>query len=135
MGNFELLDFNKRIGLNTSLDDVSVEICRYYDLGTFVSNELITIGYEDYNYYLTTSKGKFCVKIFNNGRTKEDIDNYLERIKAVANSEISSPEPLKINNDVMFSLDYLGNHYSICVFEYISGKTIFNCNKILKKVL
>ena len=54
MDKFELQDFNKRIGLNTKLDNISSEICKSYDLGNFISNELITIGYEDYNYYLTT---------------------------------------------------------------------------------
>ena len=64
MNTFELQDFNKRIGLNTDLKNISEQICNKYNLGNFVSNELITIGYEDYNYYLTTSKGKYCVKIF-----------------------------------------------------------------------
>lgn len=73
MDKFELQDFNKRIGLNTKLDNISSEICKSYDLGNFISNELITIGYEDYNYYLTTSKGKYCVKIFSKERTREDV--------------------------------------------------------------
>lgn len=73
MDKFELQDFNKRIELNTDLKNVSVQICNNYDLGDFVSNELIEIGYEDYNYYLTTSKGKYCVKIFSKARSVEDI--------------------------------------------------------------
>ena len=73
MEKFELQDFNKRIELNTDLKNISVQICNYYDLGVFISNELIEIGYEDYNYYLTTSKGKYCVKIFSKIRTSEDI--------------------------------------------------------------
>lgn len=125
MDMFELQDFNKRIGLNTDLKNISEQICESYNLGDFISNELITIGYEDYNYYLTTSKGKFCVKIFSKIRTEEDIKNYLDRIRAVANSEICSPKPLIINDDITLSLDYEGNHYDICVFEYIDGKNYF----------
>lgn len=94
-------------------------------MGDFVSNELITIGYEDYNYYLTTSKGKYCVKIFSKIRSEEDIKNYLARIRAVANSDVSSPKPLLINDDIYLSLDYENNHYDICVFEYINGKNYF----------
>ena len=63
MDYFELQDFNKRIGLNTKLDNISKEICNIYNLGNFISNDLITIGYEDYNYILTSSQGKYCVKI------------------------------------------------------------------------
>lgn len=49
MDTFELQDFNKRIGLNTDLKNISQKICESYNLGEFISNELITIGYEDYN--------------------------------------------------------------------------------------
>lgn len=125
MDKFELQDFNKRIELNTDLKNISEQICNYYDLGEFISNELITIGYEDYNYYLTTSKGNYCVKIFSKIRTPEDIKNYLDRIRAVANSEISSPKPLVVDGDISLSLYYENNHYDICVFEYVSGKNYF----------
>lgn len=133
MDKFELQDFNKRIGLNTKLDNISSEICKNYDLGNFISNELITIGYEDYNYYLTTSIGKYCVKIFSKKRTKEDVNNYLERIRAVANSQVNAPKPLKINNDIVLELDYENNHYDICVFEYIDGKNYFELNQKASK--
>lgn len=133
MDTFELQDFNKRIGLNTDLKNISEQICIQYNLGGFVSNELITIGYEDYNYYLTTTKGKFCVKIFSNIRTRQDIVNYLERIRAVANSPINAPKPLKINNDIVLELDYENNHYDICVFEYIDGKNYFELSQKASK--
>ena len=129
MDSFELKDFNKRIKLNTDLKNISKAICDEYELGDFVSNELIEIGYEDYNYYLTTSKGKYCVKIFSKIRTNEDIKNYLDRIRAVAKSEISSPKPLLLNDDIVFELDYENNHYDICVFEYIDGKNYFEINE------
>lgn len=125
MDSFELKEFNKRINLNTDLKNISKQICIQYDLGEFVSNELITIGYEDYNYYLTTSKGKYCVKIFNKERTKDDIKNYLDRIRAIANSEINSPKPLIVNNDIVLPLNYDNNYYDICVFEYINGKNYY----------
>lgn len=133
MDTFELQDFNKRIGLNTDLKNISEQICSQYNLGGFISNELITIGYEDYNYYLTTTKGKYCVKIFNNIRTRQDIVNYLERIRVVANSQINAPKPLKINNDIVLELDYKKNHYDICVFEYIDGKNYFELNQKASK--
>ena len=125
MDTFELQDFNKRIGLNTDLKNISLEICKRYDLGDFISNELIEIGYEDYNYYLTTSRDKYCVKIFSKTRTSEDVNNYLERIRAVANSHINSPKPLLINGDINLSLEYQQNNYEICVFEFIDGKNFF----------
>ena len=125
MNKFELQDFNKRIELNTDLENISREICKAYDLGDYVFDELITIGYEDYNYYLTTSKGKYCVKIFNKARTKEDVKNYLARIRAVANSKVNAPKPLLVNGDISLNINYQENSYDICVFEFVDGKNYF----------
>lgn len=125
MDKFELKDFNKRINLNTALENISELICRNYSLGKFISNELVTIGYEDYNYRLTTVNGKYFVKIFNKGRTSQDIKNYLARIRAVAKSKICFPKPLLFNGDITLPLDYAENHYDICVFEYICGKNYY----------
>lgn len=125
MDNFELQDFNKRIGMNTTLDNISKEICKKYNLGDFITNDLITIGYEDYNYILTSYQGKYCVKIFNKERTGDDLYNYLDRIRVISNSDIKAPKPLKLDNDICYNLCYENNNYNICVFEYIDGKNFF----------
>lgn len=125
MDYFELQDFNKRIGLNTKLDNISKEICNIYNLGNFISNDLITIGYEDYNYILTSSQGKYCVKIFNKERNKKNLNNYLERIRIISDSDVKSPKPLKVNGNINYCLNYENNDYNICVFQYIDGKNFF----------
>ena len=43
-----------------------------YKLGDYISDSIITVGYEDFNYRLETSKGKYCVKIFNRQRSDEE---------------------------------------------------------------
>jgi len=135
MEKFELQDFNKRIELNTDLENISKEICKNYDLGDFISNELITIGYEDYNFYLTTAKGKYCVKIFSKSRTGSEIENYLERIRVVANSKVNAPKPLLVNGDIHLSLNYQQNTYKICVFEFINGKNFFQLGTISNEAI
>lgn len=37
---------NYKILINTDLKNISEQICSQYNLGGFISNELITIGYE-----------------------------------------------------------------------------------------
>lgn len=125
MDDFELQDFNKRIGLNTKLDNISKEISNIYKLGDFISNDLITIGYEDYNYVLTTSKGRYCVKIFNKERNKKNLNNYLDRIRIISESDVQSPKPLKFNGNIYCCLKYKKNEYNICIFQYIEGKSFF----------
>ncbi len=98
-------------------------------MGDFVLNKLITVGYEDYNYYLATSESVYCVKIFNHARTREDIDNYLKRLRAIAESKVNAPAILSVGGDICFSLDYENNHYDICVFECINGKSFFELGR------
>ena len=129
MAQYELHDFGKRINLNTDLKNISEEICKNYNLGTYISNEVIATGYEDYNYVLDTTKGKYCVKIFNKNRTQKDINDYLDRIRIVAKTETNAPKPLFIDGDILLSLNYEQNHYDICVFEFIDGKSLFEMKK------
>ena len=91
MAQYELHDFGKRINLNTDLKNISEEICKNYNLGTYISNEVIATGYEDYNYVLDTTKGKYCVKIFNKNRTQKDLNDYLDRIRIVAKTGTNAP--------------------------------------------
>ncbi|MDO4742278.1 MAG: phosphotransferase [Candidatus Saccharibacteria bacterium] len=121
--------FDERIGLNTNLEDISKQICIKYRLGQFVSNKLIKIGYEDYSYVLTASGGRYCVKIFNRAKSKQEINGYLDTIKKVATSKLRTPRPLFIENDILFHLTYKNVSYNICVFEYIDGQTYFELGR------
>ena len=71
--------FYKRIGYKGELSDISQIICKDFNLGKFVSDELITIGYEDFNFNLETTNGKYFVKVFSNFRTDEDCKQYVGR--------------------------------------------------------
>lgn len=72
-------EFEVRIGLDFPLEHLSKEICEVYNLGQFVSNKLIEIGYEDYNFILQTSMGKYVVKVFSNERSDTDAQNLVNR--------------------------------------------------------
>ena len=124
-------EFNARIGLNTDISNVSKVICEKYNLGEFISNTLIPVGYEDFNYCLETTNGKYFVKIFNKIRKNEDINGYLDRIRKVYKSNVSAPKPLLINDDITLSFDYNDNHYDLCVYEYINGKNFFELGTTL----
>ena len=128
-------DFGKRIGLNTDLSNISRIICERYGLGEFISNKVITVGYEDYNYCLETSNGKYCVKIFSKSRTKDEINNYLDRIRAVSKSNVSAPKLFLTGDDVFLSFDYNDNHYDLVVFEYINGKDFFEIGNVSSDVI
>lgn len=123
-------DFYERINLNTKLEDLSKMLCKKYELGEYVSDQLILVGYEDFNYILTTSTGKYCVKVFNKERTDNDVSNYIDRIELASTLDINTPKVYKVNDKSLQSLEINGNQYKLCVFEYIDGKSFYDLNEI-----
>jgi len=117
-------DYYNRIDLNTDLSNISKEICKKYDLGNYISDKIIEIGYEDFNYILTSSKNKFFVKILYNGRDKNETNDYLNRLEQVRKSEIAFPKLLYSNNNALYELQIDNVLYRIFVFEYINGKNL-----------
>ena len=56
-------EFKKRINLSVPLKYVSNLVLSQYSLGEFVSNRTIYLGYGDFSFALTTTTGKYLVKI------------------------------------------------------------------------
>ena len=119
-------EFKDRINLNTDLNIISKQICRNYDLGEYISDTIITVGYEDFNYILETTKGKYCVKIFNKERTDEDCKYYIDRIELASEIDINTPKLYKTNSESECIVEVNGIKYRLCVFEYINGSSFFD---------
>ena len=123
-------EFYDRINLNTNLENISKEICKKYNLDDYISDELILVGYEDFNYILNTTKGKYCVKIFNKKRTNKDVNNYIDRIELASTLNINTPKVYRIKNNCLQIIDINNNQYRLCVFEYVNGKSFYDLNEI-----
>ena len=119
-------EFKDGINLNTDLNIISKQICRNYDLGEYISDTIITVGYEDFNYILETTKGKYCVKIFNKERTDEDCKNYIDRIELASEIDINTPKLYKANSESECIVEVNGIKFRLCVFEYINGSSFFD---------
>ena len=119
-------EFKDRINLNIDLNIISKQICKDYDLGEYISDTIITVGYEDFNYILETTKGKYCVKVFNKERTDEDCKNYIDRIELASETDINTPKLYKVNNESECIVEVDEIKYRLCVFEYINGSSFFD---------
>lgn len=125
----EIKNLYNRIGINSDIDSISRIICENYQLGDFKSYELIPIGYEDFNFFLFTTTGKYCVKIFSKRRSAENVINYLDRISAVSKSDVRSPKPLTNHGNISLSVNCNQLHYDICVFECIAGENYYELHE------
>lgn len=110
-------EFKDRINLNTDLNIISNQICRNYNLGEYISDTIITVGYEYFNYILETTKGKYCVKVFNKERTDEDCKNYIDRIELASEIDINTPKLYKSNNESKKGLEFSDNNFWNGIFE------------------
>lgn len=119
-------EFKDRINLNTDISVISKQICEKYKFGNYISDTIITVGYEDFNYILETTKGKYCVKIFNKERTDSDCKKYVDRIELASNIEINTPKLYKFNGKSQCDIEIDNTKYRLCVFEYIDGESFYD---------
>ena len=125
-----LEEFYDIINLKSELSDLSKVICEKYNLGQYISEKLILVGYEDFNFILTTSIGKFCVKIFNKDRTYEDVKKYIDRIELANSININTPKVYNCDNGILCEIVLNNTKFRLCVFQYIDGKSFYDLNEI-----
>ena len=133
-------EFYGRIDLKSDLSELSKLICKKYNLGKYISDEVILVGYEDFNFILATENGKYCIKIFNKERTSSDVKMYIDRIELANTLDINTPKVYKCNNDILCEISLDNVTFRLCVFEYVDGKSFYDLNEIpteeeIKKLL
>lgn len=124
-------EYFDRINLNTDLSNISKIICDNYKLGNYVSDKIVEIGYEDFNYILTTDENKYFIKILYDGRDENESNDYLERLKSVCETEVAFPKLLNVDGNYLFKITIENVTYRIFVFEYIDGSNLFELNQEL----
>ncbi len=117
--------FWKRINFKGKLDDISQIVCKEYSLGNLISNKIVFIGYEDFNYILHTDQGKFFVKVFANFRSQDECKRYIEVMTVAVKSKVSTPKIYKSKQGSMCTIKQDNNLLNLCVLEYIDGNSLF----------
>ncbi|MGN0961454.1 MAG: phosphotransferase, partial [Christensenellales bacterium] len=124
-------EFESRINLNIPLEHLSQMVCNEYNLGDFVDNQLIEIGYEDYNYILTTKNGKYVVKVFSNERTDNNAQELAERAYVAYENGVSCPKIHKTKDDKCLLVLSLKNvQFRLLVMDYINGKDFLSLKEL-----
>jgi homoserine kinase type II len=124
-------NFEKRIDLNFPLKEISEIVCKKYNLGKFVSNRLIKIGYEDFNYILNTGGGKFVVKIFSNLRTDEECEVLVEKAHVPYLQGVSTPKIYDADGEFLFKFEKNKKKFRLCVTDHIDGKDFYRIGEPL----
>lgn len=118
-------NFFQRINYQGEIDDISLAICKDFQIGDFISNKLVSIGYEDFNFILKTTKGRYFVKIFSSFRTNDDCRRYVEVMQRVIETKVSFPKLFKSKQDYFYTATINNTKLRLCVMEYIDGESYY----------
>lgn len=116
-----------------SIEDINILsklVCEEYELGVFLDTYVIEIGYEDFNAIITTSIGKFLMKVFRNSRTDKEVEECINRSYMAVKNNVKTPKIYKNSkNELISIIQYLNSRFRLCVIEYIDGNNFFELNR------
>ncbi|MGA2385608.1 MAG: phosphotransferase [Candidatus Bathyarchaeia archaeon] len=121
--------FGSRIGYHDVLDNLSRKICNDFELGSFLGNELVLTGYEDFNFVLDTTRNRFFVKVFATSKTILDCKRYVDIMAKVIVSGVKTPSLIRTRNGYLNVLSLGQTNLRFCLLEYVDGKDFFNLSE------
>ncbi len=102
------------------------KICKEYDLGKLKEFSLIEKGQVNYNFDLSTSKGRYIVRVLAKGLTpwkKENLDLEFAVLKHLKKNKFPYQTPLPLKNKKNEILGRIGKK-SFWVYKRLSGDSV-----------
>ncbi|MBU2496687.1 MAG: phosphotransferase [Nanoarchaeota archaeon] len=121
--------FYQRINYKGELKDISLMLCKDFNLGKFVSDKLLTVGYEDFNFIIKTEKNKYFIKIFSNFRIDEDCKRYVDIMLKAIEKKVAFPKLFKSEQGHLHITEVNNTKLRMCVTEYVDGDSYFFLNQ------
>lgn len=123
--------YYSRIDKIEDINILSRLVCEKYNIGNLLDNTyVIRIGYEDFNAILTTSTGKYLMKVFANVRTDQDCIDCVLRMNEAYVNNIATPKVFENNDkEVLSFITYKNSRYRVVLIEYIYGDSFFDLNR------
>ncbi|HVT01366.1 MAG TPA: phosphotransferase [Patescibacteria group bacterium] len=117
-----------RLTYSGSLEPVVIRLSDQYGIGTPNDFSIIGVGYEDCNVIIDSQKGKFVAKIFQKGRTQDEITRYISTMERVVAAGINHPPLIRTNNrDTVYNDSDTG--LSMVLMDFIDGKTYLDLKR------
>ncbi len=124
-----------RTNIKYPFDRLLVNVQELFPSIGIIKNSLpIMEGYEDTNFILETSTGKFVLKIFLEERTLENVESYTKILRECKNVEVPTTEILLDFND---GLGFVKDNHSKTYFiltKYFEGENFQNITPTLNDI-
>lgn len=118
-------NFQKRINYQGDLKPFLQQVCKDFNIGEYNAHEIVPIGYEDFNLFVITNKGKYFVKVFGSFRSKDECNRYVGIMESALKAGVSHPLLFKSNQGYLYELSKNSLTDRICVMQYIDGKIFY----------
>jgi len=126
----QMSEFYERIGFEGKLEDISRAACRDFSLGELASNKLVTDGYEDFNFALTTDRGKYFVKVMANFRTDKECQRYADVMQRAKAAGVRTPELIESGRGVLDTTEVGGTKLRMAAMEFVDGDTYYSLKQL-----
>lgn len=120
--------FQNRIGYSGDVELVLLQVCKDYSLGEYISYKVIPMGYEDFNLILSTSKGKYFVKMFATFRDEAESQRYVDVMIKALEVGVQHPKLYKSTQGYLHKIIFSDVQISLCVMEQIDGVSFYEKN-------
>jgi Ser/Thr protein kinase RdoA (MazF antagonist) len=118
--------FQKRINFLGDTKPLLKEICVDYKIGDFLDYKVIEVGYEDFNLVITTSKGKYFVKVFASFRTYQDCERYIEILNHAIEAGVKIPKLYNSSQGHLYKTEIGSTPIRLTLMEYIDGQSLYD---------
>ena len=102
--NLEIYD---RVNLITSIKNISLNICKDCNLGTYINEKIIEDNEQDLFFYLETNKGRFKIRIFNKSKKDDECNNIV----------LKNRKKLVYTTRHFYELIYFYERYRIIIYK------------------
>lgn len=121
-------NFQNRIGYSGDIKPILLQVCKDYSLGDYFAHDVIPMGYEDFNLILTTSNGKYFVKMFATFRDEAETQRYVDVMLKALEAGVQHPKLFKSAQGYLYKITVDGVQISLCVTEQIDGVSFYEKN-------
>ncbi len=115
------------------IDDIGILsdlVCKEYNLGNYQDTFVIEIGYEDFNAIVTTSTGKYLMKVFRNLRDDKEVEDCINRSWSAFKNNVQTPKIYKNSKgNIVTIINYKNSRFRVSILEYIDGANFFDLNR------
>ena len=119
-------NFQNRIQYKGELKPLLENVCGDYNLGSYSTHKVITVGYEDLNIILTTDKERYFVKVFADFRNAEDCKRYVEIMQTALEAGVHHPTLYKYQQGNLYETTIDSATIRLCVLQFIEGNSFYS---------